>query len=134
LLVRGDVERWVRRLFDAYERGEPARVGALLADDVVIHAIDGRELRGREDAAEYYRGSQGDSASRTVLTTHAVIGQDDCVLVVGRRRTSASRGHSDRPAAWVMRFTDEGLLAESAAFASRVEAERMYPVLCENAA
>ena len=119
----------MERLFAAYEAGDTARLAAVVDERVVVRALDGEEVQGRERLTQRLR-EHAAVGPQTKFTTHAVIGQDQCVLVTGRRRISEPRGHSDRPAAWVMRFSEEGLLVESTAFASRDEAERMFPVLC----
>jgi ketosteroid isomerase-like protein len=126
--MRPSVDRLVTRLFAAYASGERAEIEPLLDASVVVKTLDGRVLRGRERAADVVDELRTPEA-RTSFTVHAIRGDDECVLVSGRRRVTGRQGHSDAPAHWVLRFAD-GMLLEATSFASREEAERMYPVLC----
>jgi ketosteroid isomerase-like protein len=112
-----DHEARVRAIWDAYARGGPAAVGALVAPDVVFRMVDGTELHGGQEIGAFLQ------ERADVLTA---VAQDferygDSVLVHGSLRRFHGGGFLDVQPSWVHFFDGDRLVAVTA-YGSRAEA------------
>ena len=126
--MRGvDAALLIDRLFDAFNRRDPAAVTALCDERVEFSSVTA-EFAGRR---EPYRGHDGlrqyfaDVAEiwdELLVTAKEVRTREDAILVVGHvYARSRQLGIRDTPAAWVWRLEGE-LLVEGAVYSGADEA------------
>ena len=88
----------VREGFEAFERGDMARMDQLLSDDVVWHVGGNSKwagaYEGKQQVLEYFGRQAQATSGPTSAEIHDIVGNDEHVVVLGSARATAADGSS----------------------------------------